>query len=59
MNDNATIANSAGLLKNVYGGDNKASSEMREALRRRKEKLILQGSVPENETYNSKDREEK
>jgi len=56
MNDFANSQNS-GILKNDYR-DEPATDAMREALKRRKQKLIDQGSVSENEDYNSKDKDE-
>lgn len=53
MNDFASIENS-GILKNVYNPDT-ASNSMKEALLKRKQKLIAQGSVPADSTYNSID----
>lgn len=54
MNDFASTTNSSnGILKDNY--DNSATNAMKEAIKRRKEKLIFEGGVTSNPDYNSKD----
>ena len=55
MNEFANTSNSSSLLKNNYAGTN----AMKEALKRRKQKLIDNGSVSPDDTYSSKDPEPK
>jgi hypothetical protein len=56
MNDFASTLNS-GLLKDAYNPEKPAESDLKVALKRRKAKLIDQGSVAENPDYNSDDSE--
>lgn len=55
MNDFASTTNS-GILKDDYE-DKPAEKDLAEALKRRKMKLIDQGSVSDNPLYNSRDDE--
>jgi len=54
MNDFQSITSGSGILKNDYT----ATNAMKEVLKRRKQKLIDQGSVAPQDEYNSKDPEE-
>ena len=55
MNNFASTENSSAILKDNYSGTN----AMKEALKRRKQKLIEDGSVSPDDTYSSKDPEPK